>query len=209
MSRNFGNLLLFFKEIKMSISQKLAKSNVLSIIPVLSNVPLKHRSNCPTARHLCEHILLTEDFSDIKRSMLLNGVCRTTERADQLIKAWVQWFSVGSTSITKSFIMLSGSIDKTFHQALLNTKWYFKFCYTHSGVYTHHDPLTDEQLEDISWLTTAVEDTVRRLEKAFGDDLHPELQKWGTLFKSGKISPRSVSCVSNGGPFDIVPRSEV
>lgn len=187
-----------------SLKLPVSKEEVVAF-PLHSKVPIKHRSNCPTARQLYEHILATEDFSSIKQNMLLAGVCRTSERADQLLKAWLQWFSVGSTSVTKSFVMLSGPVDHVFHQLLINTKWYFRFCYVHTGVYTHHDPLTPEQQKDPD-LLFAVQETIQRLRTAFGDDLQPELKKWEKQFAAGQISLKSVSCVSNDGPFEITPR---
>lgn len=178
----------------------------LMVIP--STIPLKHRSNCPTARQLYEHLMSFQDFGPVKQSMIANGVCRSEGRASELVKAFAQWFAVGATSVTKSYVMLAGPIDRTFHEALLNTKWYFDFCYKHTGVYTHHDPLTLEQLSDFSGLKSMVQETLERQSAAFGDDLHPELKRWQHLFQAGKFQPESVSCVGNDGPFDIIFRGK-
>ena len=190
----------------MNTQKQEAKGEVLSFKPTFSTVPLKHRSTCPSAHYLNQYINSNEDFSEIRKNLVVNGVCKSEERAQELLLAWVQWFSVGATSVTKSFVMLAGPIDRTFHELILNTKWYFRFCSEYTGVYTHHEKLTEQQLSEVCEIKSAVEETLQRLEKAFGNDLHPELKKWVRSAKKGTVTAKSVSCLGNNGPFDIIPR---
>lgn len=178
----------------------------VAVMPFRSTVPLKYRNNCPTARHLYDHIMRSENFSHIKKAMIAERICKAEKRADELIKAWVQWFCAGATTITKSHVMMVGPVDRTFHQIVLHTKWYFSFCYYLTGVYTHHDPLDEEQLAHIQD-TNAILETINRIERAFGNDLSPDLKSWRRQYSQGKLVPSMVSCTGNEGPFDILPRN--
>jgi hypothetical protein len=180
---------------------KAQQSNSVSPIAIEDGVPLKHRSNCPTAKQFYEHLKLY-DYSPIVRALLKERACKTEKRALELIDAWMQWFSVGATSLTKSFVMIEGPVDQVFHQMILNTPWYFDFCLRTTGVYTHHDPLTDEQRAS-PLIHGAISSTLDLLTRTYGADLHPELKRWLRLHARGELTPASVSCAGNGGPFDI------
>lgn len=170
---------------------------------VCPNIPIKDRSNCPTALILFSKISSEQNFVCIKESLLVNKIFQTKNEAEEAIKAFLQWFTAGATFQSKSFVMLDGPVDQVFHTTILHTSWYFDFCLKYTGVYTHHDPLSSEDRKHFSKLRTAVVSTIDRLNDAFGSDLHPLLREWEVRAQSGLFAPESVSCVGNGAIYHI------
>lgn len=167
-------------------------------------VPLKHRLGCPSARKLFVDIMAKHDFAPIVRTLLREQKVTNEVEAQELVEAFIQWYATGSVTKTKSYVMFSGKVDDVLHAMILNSKWYMVFCYATTGVYTHHEPagetdLTDEEIMEAATFTT------RLLERTWGEDLNPYLQLHVNEIRSGNADVASVSCVSNGGPFDIVP----
>ena len=191
------------------MSKVLADTNpqVSSVAPFSKGipVPLKYRSNCPSAPQLYESIMAREDFSHIYAALVRERVCRSEPKAKTLVAAWLQWFCAGATTRTKQHVMMVGPVDQAFHVMVLHTKWYFRFCHEYTGVYTHHDPLNATEQRELLQ-NGAIEETIARLERTFGNSLNPELTKWRALFKKGALTPAMVSCVGNDGPFDIVAK---
>lgn len=168
--------------------------------PRTPTIPLKHRPNCPSAQQLFADIMGKHDFGPIIRSLLRERVVADEAEAQDLIKAFVQWYATGSVTKTKSYVMFDGQVDKVFHQMILNTPWYMEFCYATTGVYTHHEPIGQSTLTNAEVLEAAVF-TLRLLEHTWGKELHPQFK----ALKEGELTPVSVSCVGNQASFDIVP----
>lgn len=167
-------------------------------------VPLKHRSGPLSAQELFVTILEKQDFSPIVRTLLRENAAKNELEAKKLIEGFLQWFSVGAVTKTKSFVMFNGSIDQVFHAMILNSKWYFHFCYKFTGVYTHHEPvqengITDDELQDASMFT------LRLLETIWGENLHSNFKMLKQMAERGEVDAKSVSCVGNQADFDIVP----
>ena len=167
-------------------------------------IPLKHRSDCPTAQQLAATIMSGQNFGPILRTMVLEGTAQDVAVANELVAAFVQWYSTGSVTKTRSYVMFEGEVDGVMHTMVLNTKWYMAFCHQTTGVYTHHEPIGETGLttEEVA---EAVLFTARLLERIWGTDLSPHLQVYVDAVNSGNYNAVSVSCASNGGPFDIVP----
>lgn len=188
------------KESVMNALRKVTQNN----LDVRPNVPIKDRSNCPTAVILFSKISAEQNFVCIKESLLANKIFQTNNEVEEAIKAFLQWFTAGATFQSKSFVMLDGPVDQVFHCMILHTTWYFEFCLTYTGVYTHHDPLTVDQRKEVGKLRAATHATVNRLEQAFGNELHPLLKSWGDRLKNEVFVPESVSCVGNGAIYSII-----
>ncbi len=167
-------------------------------------IPLKHRPNCPSARQLATTILATQDFGPILRTMVREGAAQDVDVATELVSAFVQWYSTGSVTKTRSYAMFEGGVDQVLHAMLHNSKWYMAFCHVTTGVFTHHEPISESGLTADEAAETALF-TARLLQHTWGEDLSPHLQVYVDAINTGNINVVSVSCVSNDGPFDIVP----
>lgn len=189
-------------------------ASVSSPVPVRSSVPgsysgpvvpLKHRPDCPSARTLFATIMAEQDFGPIARELVREQHAADLLEAQGLIEAFVQWYATGSVTKTKSFVMFAGKVDTVFHTMILNSPWYMRFCYTTTGVYTNHEPIAEMGMspEDI---TDAAVFTAGLLESAWGNDLSPHLRCYVDAVKAGNYAAATVSCPSNDGPFDIVPK---
>jgi hypothetical protein len=167
-------------------------------------VPLKNRSNCPSARQLAASIMAGQNFGPILRTLVREGTVRDVDAASKLVDAFVQWYSTGSVTKTKSYVMFEGDVDQVLHAMLLNSKWYMAFCHATTGVYTHHEPIGESGLT-VEETADAALFTARLLERTWGADLSPHLQVYVDAVNTGNNNVVSVSCVGNDGPFDIVP----
>ena len=159
--------------------------------------PIKKRTQLPTASQLYQSIMSTEDFGPVIRTMQADGVAQTNEECLELIKAFVQWLSIGATTQTESYLMFHGPVDEVFHAMILNTHWYFDFCDTHIGCYVHHDPLDRGTVPDTK-IESATRSTILLLDNIWGEDLHPHLKQWVSDYHAGELQPNMVSCVCNG-----------
>lgn len=169
-----------------------------------SVIPLKHRADCPSARKLFASIMASHDFSPILRSLLREQKATNEAEAQELLEAFVQWYSTGSVTKTKSYVMFSGKVDDVLHAMILNSKWYMAFCYVTTSVYTHHEPIGETGLTNDEIMEAAMF-TARLLERTWGEDLNRHLQLHVNEIKNGNAGAASVSCAGNDGPFDIVP----
>lgn len=169
------------------------------------NIPLKHRPNCPTARELFAQIMAKQDFGPIKRELVRNLHATDPEAAQTLIEAFAQWYATGSVTKTKSFVMFAGPVDMVFHTMILNTPWYFNFCFNTTGVYTAHEPIAELSMSDEDIVDAAIY-TTGLLENTWGDDLSPHLRTYVEAVKAGQYEAATVSCPSNDISYDIVPR---
>lgn len=170
-------------------------------------IPLKHRPDCPSARTLFTKIMAEQNFDPIMRELVRNQHAANSDEALNLIEAFVQWYATGSVTKTKSFVMFAGKVDMVFHTMILNTPWYFDFCYTTTGVYTSHEPIAEmamsaENIIDASIYTTGL------LETTWSDDLSPHLRGYVEAVKAGNYEAATVSCPSNEIDYDIVPRKK-
>lgn len=163
-------------------------------------IPLKHQPNCPSAQQLFADIMANHDFGPIIRSLLREQKAADEAEAQDLIQAFVQWYATGSVTKTKSYVMFEGQVDQVFHQMILNSPWYMAFCHSTTGVYTHHEPISESPLTDAEVLEAAMF-TLRLLNYTWGEELHPQFK----ALKEDGLTPVSVSCVGNQASFDIVP----
>lgn len=168
-------------------------------------VPLKHRKDCPSARTLFATIMAKQDFGPIIRTLVREQVASDTAEAQSFIQAFVQWYATGSVSKTKSFVMFVGKVDQVFHTMILNSKWYMAFCHETTGVYTHHEPISEASLTDEEIMDAAMF-TARLLESTWGTDLSHHLYEYVEKVKTGDYDVATVSCAGNDGPFDIVQK---
>lgn len=171
-------------------------------------VPLKHRTDCPTARELFATIMANQDFGPVARTLIREGKAEHPAQAALLIEAFVQWYAAGSVTKTKSYVMFAGPVDEVLHAAILNSKWYMAFCHETTGVYTHHEPISETGLSEEDAMDAAAF-TARLLKETWGAELSTYLRHHIDEVASGKYSAASVSCVGNGAPFDIVPVERV
>jgi hypothetical protein len=148
--------------------------------------------------------MATQDFSPIVRGLLREKITKDRAEAVQLIEAFVQWYATGSVTVRKSYVMFVGEVDLVLHEMILNSKWYMNFCYNTTGVYTHHEPIGEMGMNDHEVMEAALF-TANLLTETWGKELHPKLQEYVDKVTTGSYGPSSVSCVGNGGPFDIVP----
>lgn|GEM_PF-3452193 len=167
-------------------------------------VPLKHLPNCPDAKTFFGKIMATQDFSPIIRGLLREKVAQDRAEAIYLIEAFVQWYATGSITVRQSYVMFVGEVDLVLHEMILNSKWYMHFCYSTTGVYTHHEPIGEMGLDE-NEVTQAALFTTNLLTDTWGKELHPKLQEFVDRVTTGSYGTSSVSCVANEGPFDIVP----
>ncbi|MCA9358740.1 hypothetical protein KC926_00880 [Candidatus Kaiserbacteria bacterium] len=167
-------------------------------------VPLKELPSCPDAKSLFAKIIASQDFSPIVRGLLREKIAKDHAEADQLIKAFVQWYATGSVTVKKSYVMFVGEVDSVMHEMILNSKWYMSFCYNTTGVYTHHEPIDEMDMSD-DMVMNAAFFTAHLLTQTWGNELHPKLQVHVDAVTAGSCKPSSVSCVGNSGPFDLVP----
>jgi hypothetical protein len=166
-------------------------------------IPLKHRPDCPTARDLFAKIMAEQNFGPIERQLVRDKVATDSEEAMNLIQAFVQWYATGSVTKTKSFVMFEGDVDKVFHTMILNTPWYFDFCYTTTGVYTSHEPIAERNMSQEDIIDAAIY-TTGLLEDTWGCDLSRHLRGYVEAVKAENYSAASVSCPSNDISYDIV-----
>jgi len=89
--------------------------------------------------------------------------------------------------------MFKGDID---HAAILNTRWYAKFCQDFFGEFIHHDPLDFEKAEQYVQ-SGAVEHTINTIAELLEDKIHPLLSVWVKKGKSGQLRASHVSCIKN------------
>ena len=168
-------------------------------------IPLKNRPDCPIARTLFAKIMAEQDFGPIARTLVHEKNVSNMAEANDLIEAFIQWYATGSVTKTNSFVMFEGPVDKVFHTMILNSPWYMRFCHTTTGVYTNHEPIAEMGMspEDI---TDAAVFTAGLLEATWGADLSPHLRVYIDAVKTGNYAAATVSCPSNDGEFDIVPK---
>jgi len=138
------------------------------------------------------------DFGPVRRT-LIRDAHFSPEKADDMIDAFCQWFSlVGSVEPGKVFVMLKGDIDEVFHAGVLNSAWYRGFCGTYLGEFIDHTPMDDDTFGK---LDDAVLYTLAKLEATYGDSLHPALREWRHLVETANYE---VSC-GKGCPDDMAP----
>lgn len=123
----------------LNLSNKPAKRSVLTN----NTVPLKWRPDCPDAKSFFSHIQKFESFDPIVRTLVREKIFNDEVQARYMIDGFMQWFCTGAVKKTKSFVMFNGPLDQVFHAMILNSKWYFDFCTTFTGVYTHHEPVEE------------------------------------------------------------------
>lgn len=169
------------------------------VIQVVSEnlIPIKHRLIQPTPMELYLNMHSGSDITPVIRTMIQERWVKSEDRARECIFAMFQWMATGALVHEKVYLMFHGQIDKAFHAAILNTKWYRDFCNEHIGCYVHHDPLDKEQASKVV-SEGGIHYTVNKLVNAFGDKLHPELMKWVLFAKKEKLGISNVSCVCNG-----------
>ncbi len=135
----------------------------------------------------------SEDFTPIIKTMLREGVAKSEARARDLCVAFCQWFAVRIIAQGKPFLMFKGQVDETFHCFVLNTEFYAAFCKKYSDSFIHHSPLDSEGAAKFIKLGGAT-NTTNLLTQHFSEALHPELKKWVSLNKKGKLTEATVSC---------------
>ncbi len=94
------------------------------------NQLLKESLNCPAPAVLHARMMREVDFKPIVSTLLKDGTVKSDDEARERIIAFSQWFSVGVTTKTTTFVMMNGIVDDVFHAMILNSKWYFNFCYS-------------------------------------------------------------------------------
>jgi hypothetical protein len=123
------------------------------------------------------------NFEPVIRTAVKTGEVRDRAEAEELLEAFLQWFSLLPEVIAgRTYVMLKGPVDCIFHSLILNTRLYEAFCLEFIGQFIHHEPL-DDGTE--SALESAVLYTVDLLEHNFGAALHPRLQEWRGQLKNG------------------------
>ena len=116
------------------------------------------------------------------------------ERADELLDAFLQWMALAPLNSKDRYItMFQTDVEEAFHCFILNTALYKKFCDRFLEYFFHHKQRSDEEGAEV---TAAAAFTVKSLEDAYGDNLHPELKEWKKQFDAGTYK---VACVGPGG----------
>src|SRR6266404_2166832 len=130
------------------------------------------------------------DYSQILWTMQRYNREMTQDKANELLKAFLQWMSLTPANGKDDYVvMFQSPVEEAFHCFVLNTRLYETFCERFLGDFFHHDPLVDEEgpeVERLAWYT------VNALEREFGDDLHMELREWRKQLESGQCK---VACV--------------
>ncbi len=160
-------------------------------------IPLKFRNQKPSPLELYGAMVLSSDFSSIHRTMIQERWVKNEKRAKECVYAFLQWLAVGALLTHRKYLMFHGPVDKAFHAAILNTKWYHNFCLEHIGCYVHHDPLDKNEASN-AINNGGIKYTIENLCSAFGEKLHPELKKWVRLSQKENLTASNVSCVCNG-----------
>lgn len=95
------------------------------------------------------------------------------EKAQEMLDAFLQWFSLIPFVARGSSLQMLGSVDRIWHSFILNMRLYENFCRSFVGDIVYHDALdpdnTDEPKEGYARSTVAL------LRQMFGDKVHPEL----------------------------------
>lgn len=134
------------------------------------------------------------DYSQILWTMSRYNPAMSKDEAGRLLDAFLQWISIVPLNDANQFVtMFQTPVEEAFHCFVLNTRLYKQFCEQYLGFFFHHDPLVQEEGEEIA---RAARFTVEKLEEAFGEDLSPELKAWRVQFDSGNYK---VACSGPGG----------
>jgi hypothetical protein len=169
-----------------------------------NSVPLKMRAKCPTAKELFQKIYKFETFDPVVRTLVREKTFVDENQARHMIEGFMQWYCTGAVTKTKSFVMFVGPLDSVFHAMILNSKWYFDFCCTFTGVYTHHEPVEESGIS-VDQAKLAISETLNLIKSTWGNDSHEEIKKIYNQHEAGELTASSVSCLGNGGPWDVVP----
>ncbi len=142
------------------------------------------------------------DFSPVIRTMLSDQMVASEEEARDHIDAFLQWVAlVPSIRAQDALVMLKTPVDDVFHAFVLNTEFYQRFCETHFGFFVHHHPLDAETRER---LAKGVVETVERLERTYGEDLHPLLRSWRGLMENEAYVVSCGKCDSSESMTDTI-----
>lgn len=94
----------------------------------------------------CAHTLYLRmcnevDFTPILETAVRECGVKTLERAEELLDAFLQWFSlIPETSSARPLQMLR-SVDRIWHAMVLHTAFYREFCDQFIGAFVDHNPL--------------------------------------------------------------------
>lgn len=81
------------------------------------------------------------DFTPIIDTAVKECGVKTKERADELLDAFLQWFSLVSMATPEQPLQMLRSVDRIWHAMVLNTAFYREFCDTFAGGFVDHNPL--------------------------------------------------------------------
>jgi hypothetical protein len=143
-------------------------------------------------RELFSRMLSDFDYSSVVWTMTRYNQGLSHDAALDLVRAFLQWVSL--TPVVESgemYVMLKTPVEEAFHCFVLNTRAYEAFCDKFLGAFFHHDPLFEE---NSGTTQGAIEYTVSRLEKEFGEQLEPALKEWRILLNAGRAQAACVGC---------------
>ena len=134
------------------------------------------------------------DYGQIRWTIQRYNPDITEARADEMVNAFLQWMALAPLNTPERYVvMFNTPVEEAFHNFVLNTRLYGKFCNQFLGYFFHHDPLTQESGPEVEPLAKY---TIELLQEAYGDELHPLLQDWVQQFHDGTYH---VACVGPGG----------
>ena len=157
----------------------------------MSTAALQHEIKA--GRALYNEMLATFDFSQITWTITRYTPSMSGERADELMKAFLQWAAIIPLNTPDHYAtMFLTPVEEAFHSFVLNTRLYNTFCLRYLGQFFHHDPVVDDTGPEVE---KQARYTVELLEETYGAELHPELQEWRRQLDAGTYR---VACVGSG-----------
>ena len=152
------------------------------------------KSSVKSGKALYHNMRANFDFSLIRWTIRRYNPKITEDQADAMIDAFLQWFALAPLNTpTRYVVMFNTPVEEAFHNFVLNTRLYGKFCEQFLGYFFHHDPLTQENGPEVEPLARY---TVDLLQDTYGEELSPLLRDWIQQFHDGTYH---VACVGPGG----------
>lgn len=114
------------------------------------------------------------DFTTVIETAVRELDVPTYEKAEELMDAFLQWFSLIPMLGENDALQMLRSVDKLWHAFILNTKLYREFCHEYVGSYIDHDPteVTNTELPKEKYAAF----TLKLLKEQFGNRVQPSLQ---------------------------------
>lgn len=112
------------------------------------------------------------DFTPVLLTATRECGVRNVKKANQLLDAFLQWFSLIPLLQQGQKLQMIREIDPIWHSMILHTKFYRSFCRTYIGQFIDHDP-TDVDIETSK--TEYANFTLNLLEKTYGSAVNKYL----------------------------------